>query len=152
MPQKPPTFKPSAAFYNRTMGYFYSQIDQQQRLLQRVRAVLPDTLAAHAQHCLVRDHTLLVYTPSAVWATQLRFYKTALLGAVSNWAKTPIEQVQIKLITRQVGLADGYARAAKIPSAQLIERIRQDNLAADDELGLALLKLSQTLGKLSAKT
>lgn len=148
MPQKPATFKPSAAFHNRTMAYFYSQIDQQQRLLQRLRSVLPDTLAAQARHCLVRDQKLLVYTDSPVWATQLRFYQGVLLQAATTLLRSPIEQVHIKLISRQTGLVIGVQRQAKIPSMASIMRIRNDSLTvADAELGQALHRLSATLEK-----
>jgi hypothetical protein len=153
MPQKPPSFKASLSFQNRTMAYFYIQIEQQQRILQRVQAVLPETLAKQAKHCLIKDKKLLIYTDSAVWASQLRFYNSAILAALIPLTRTPIEILQIKIITGQTGLIQGSKREAKIPSLEKIESIRNHSLTVpDNQLRSALLKLSTTLERLSSKT
>lgn len=151
MPQKPPSFKVSLSFQNRTMAYFYSQIEQQQRILQRVQAALPDPLKKQARHCLIKDKKLLIYTDSAAWASQLRFYKSVIIAAIAPLTKTPVEIMQVKIITDQTG--GQVKRKAKIPSAEQIEVIRNDSLTvSDDQLRLALLKLSTTLERLSGKT
>jgi len=153
MPQKPPSFKASLSFKNRTMAYFYSQIEQQQRILQRIQAVLPEALAKQARHCLVRDKKLLIYTDSAAWASQLRFYKSAILAAIVPLTRPPVEILQIKIITGQTGLVLGTKRTAKIPSAEKIEVIRSHSLTvSDNQLRLALQKLSTTLERLSGKS
>jgi hypothetical protein len=134
------------------MAYFYSQIEQQQRLLQRIRAVLPEALAKQALHCLIRDKKLLVYTDSAVWASQLRFYNSAILAAIMPLTRTPVEILQIKILTAKTGIILGARRKAKIPSVEKIEFIRSHSLAvSDNQLRLALLKLSSTLERLSRK-
>lgn len=152
MPQKPPSFKASLSFKNRTMAYFYGQIEQQQRILQRIQSVLPEAWAKQARHCLVRDKKLLIYTDSAAWASQLRFYNAAILAAVASLTRTPVEIMKIKIISCHTGLVLGPKRKAKIPSVEKIEVIRNHSLSIpDDQLGLALLKLSTTLEKLSSK-
>jgi hypothetical protein len=154
MPQKPPSFKMSLSFKNRTMAYFYSQIEQQQRILQCIRAVLPETLAKQVRHCLIRDKKLLVYTDSAAWASQLRFYNSAMLAAtIVPLTRAPVDVVQIKIIAGQTGLILGPKRKAKIPSTEKIEVIRNHSLTvSDNQLRLALLRLSTTLERLSSKT
>ncbi len=153
MPQKPPSFKVSLSFQNRTMAYFYSQIEQQQRILQRVQAALPDPLKKQARHCLIKDKKLLIYTDSAAWASQLRFYKGVILAAIAPLTKTPVEIMQVKIITGQTGGILEVKRKAKIPSATQIEVIRSHSLTvSDNQLRLALLKLSTTLERLSGKT
>ena len=150
MPQKPPSFKRSLSFPNRTMAYFYSQIEQQRRILQRIQDVLPDALAKPARHCLIKDKKLLVYTDSAAWASQLRFYNSAILAAIVPLTGTPVESMQIKIITGQTGLIAGAKRKAKIPSVEKIELIRHHSLTvSDNQLSWALLKLSATLKRLS---
>ncbi|MCX7098680.1 MAG: DciA family protein [Methylococcales bacterium] len=150
MPQKPPTFKASLSFHNRTMAYYYSQIEQQQRLLQRIRSVLPDALAKQVRHCLIRDTKLLIYTDAAVWATQLRFYNNAMLMALRPISKPTLDLVQIKIIAGLAGRVLGPQRQAKLPSLEKIALIRkQSQTLSDNELGLALQKLSATLEKLS---
>jgi len=153
MPQKPPSFKASLSFQNRTMAYIYSQIEQQQRILQRIQAVLPDALAKQVRHCLIRDKKLLIYTDSAAWASQLRFYNSAILAAIGPLTRMPIEIMQIKIIAGQIGLILEPKRKAKIPSVEKIQIIRNHSLSvSDNKLRLALLKLSTTLEKLSSKT
>ena len=153
MPQKPAKFKASLSFYNRTMAYFYSQIEEQRRILQCIQAVLPEALAKQTRHCLVKDKKLLIYTDSAAWASQLRFYNSAILAAIAPLTRTSVETLKIKIIARQTGLILGTERKANIPSAEKIELIRNDSLSVpDNQLRLALLKLSATLERLSSKT
>jgi len=153
MPSKPPTFKVSLSFQNRTMAYFYSQIEQQRQVLQRIQAAIPEALAKQVRHCLIRDKKLLIYTDSAAWASQLRFYKSAILAAIVPLPRTPVEVMQIKIIAGQTGLILGSKRKAKIPSVEKIELIRNDSLSvSDNQLKLALLKLSATLERLSSET
>ena len=153
MAQKPPSFKASWSFQNRTMAYFYSQIEQQQRIVQRIQAVLPEALAKQVRHCLIRDKKLLVYAGSAAWASQLRFYNSAMLAAIEPLTRSPVEIMQIKIIGGQTGLILGPKRKAKLPSVEKIESIRNDSLTvSDDQLRLALLKLSTTLERLAGKT
>jgi len=135
------------------MAYFYSQIEQQQRILQRIQAVLPEALAKQARHCLVRDKKLLIYTDSATWASQLRFYKSAILAAIVPLTRAPVEIMQIKIIAGQTGLVLGSKRTANLPSAEKIEIIRSHSLTvSDNQLRLALQKLSTTLERLSNKS
>jgi hypothetical protein len=134
------------------MAYFYSQIEQQKRILQRIQAVLPEALAKKARHCLIREKKLLIYTDSAIWASQLRFYNSAILAAIVPLTRTPVEILQIKIIAGQTGLIQGPKRKAKLPSLDKIENIRNHSLTvSDNQLGLALLKLSTTLERLSGK-
>jgi len=152
MPQKPPSFKVSLSFQNRTMAYFCNQIEQQHRILQRIQAVLPGTLAKQIRHCLIRDKKLLIYTDSAAWASQLRFYNSAILATIAPLTRTPVEIMQIKILASQTGLILGPGRKAKIPSIEKIAIIRNGSLTvSDDQLKSALLKLSSTLERLSDK-
>jgi len=114
--------------------------------------VLPEALAKQARHCLIRDKKLLIYTDSAVWASQLRFYNSAILAAIMPLKRTPVEILQIKILTAKTGIIFGTRRKAKIPSVEKIEFIRSHSLTvSDDQLRLALLKLSSTLERLSRK-
>jgi hypothetical protein len=152
MSQKPPAFKASLSFQNRTIAYLYSQIELQQRLLKRIQAVLPDALATQVRYCLIRDKKLLVYTDSAVWASQLRFYNSVILAAVMPLTRTAVE-VQIRIIKGQTGIIAAFKRRANIPSVEKIELIRNNSRTVpDDQLSVALLKLSTTLQRLSSKT
>ena len=150
MAQKPKLFKKSLALPNRTMVYLYSQIEQQQRILKQIKAVLPDNLAKQTKHCLIKDHNLLVYTDSAIWASQLRFYNSAILTSIQTLVKSPIDNLQIKIITRASGVTETAIRKANLPSLEGIDLIRKNSLSiSDDKLSVALLKLSTTLKRLA---
>jgi len=153
MSQKPPSFKTSLSFQNRTIAYFYSQIEQQKRVLLRIQTVLPDALAKQARHCLIKDKKLLIYTDSAAWASQLRFYNGAILAAIAPLTRTSIEIMQVRIIAERTGLILRSVRKANIPSGEKIAIIRNDSLSIrDDKLKLALLRLSATLERLSDNT
>ncbi|MDD5461585.1 MAG: DciA family protein [Methylococcales bacterium] len=153
MLQKPPAFKTSLTFQNCTIAYFYSQIEQQKRILQRIREVLPESLAKQVRHCLVKEKKLLIYTDSAAWASQVRFYNNAILAAIAPLTRSSIELMQIKISAEWTGFALRPLRKAKLPSVEKIEIIRNDILnITDDQLKQALLKLSATLERLSCNT
>jgi len=153
MAEKLQLFKKSLAFPNRTMVYLHSQIEQQQRILKQIKTVLPDNLAKQTKHCLIKDHKLLVYTDSAIWASQLRFYNNAILASIQTLVKTPIESLQIKIISRTTGLIITTQRKANLPSLEGIDLIRKHSLSiTDDKLSVALLKLSTTLKRLADST
>lgn len=152
MSLEPSTFKTSLSFQNRTLAYLYHQIEQQQRILQCVQAVLPESLAKQTLHCLIRGKRLLIYTNSPAWASQLRFYSGIILAAMTPLIGRPIEVVQVRIIAGQTGLVSRPERKANLPSAEKIAIIRNDSLnVADDELSLALLKLSATLARASSR-
>ncbi|MGZ8137207.1 MAG: DUF721 domain-containing protein [Methylococcaceae bacterium] len=152
MAQKPVSFKPSGFFQNRTISYFYSQVAQQKQILQRIQAILPEALAKQARHCIIKDKKLLVYTDSAIWASQLRFYHKIMLASISTLTREPVEIVQIKVMTTQTGAPLTSSRKANIPSAETIAIIQNHcQSVSDNQLKIALLRLSSTLKRLSGK-
>ncbi|MEQ1620657.1 MAG: DciA family protein [Methylococcales bacterium] len=152
MPQKYTAFKPALRFPNQAIAYIYSNIDRHKQLLQPICKNLPAELATHVLHCLIKQRKLIIYTDSATWASQLRFYKGATLIAASTFIKEPVTELQVKILTPQVRLESTLALKPLIPSADQIKLIRSAGLASSDEqLKLALLKLSATLQSLSNK-
>ena len=150
MAQQAPLFRKSLAFPNRTMVYLHSQIEQQRLILQQIKAVLPDDLAKQTKHCIIKDQKLLIYTDSAIWASQLRFYNSALLASIQGLVRSPIEAMQIKIISRLSGLTETSTRKANLPSQEGIDLIRKHSQSiSDDKLSSALLKLSTTLKRLA---
>jgi hypothetical protein len=149
MAKKTIPFKAALSFPNRTIVNFYSQIEHQKQLLRCIRTVLPEALAKYARHCVVSNKKLLIYTDSATWASQLRFYNQTIL-AIPPLIKLSIEVMQIKIIREQTGINRQPGEKAIIPSAENIEIIRNHSLVVpDNQLKLALLKLSATLERLS---
>lgn len=151
--RKKTSFKPfNDYFQHRILAYLTGQITQQKQLLQLVRSILPEFLANHTLHCLIRDEKLLVYTDAAVWASQLRFYHKLILANIKPLSRRPIETLQIKIISMPTGITLQPAGKKKIPSEKTVDLIRKHSLSISDKpLKQALLRLSSTLKGLSGK-
>jgi hypothetical protein len=150
---KPPekkTFKQPLDYDNKTVSFMCGQVAQQRQVLRCVQAVLPSVLAEKILHCLIKESTLLVYTDSAVWATQLRFQHQALLEAIAPLNK-PVTQVRIKVIENPTAkILREKPRQTTMPTLEAIDAIRKGGLAMpDDEVSRALLSLSATLERLA---
>jgi hypothetical protein len=152
MATKPTSFKAALSFPNRTIAHFYSRIEQQKQVLQRIHDVLPTVIAQHALHCVVNDKKLLIYTDTAAWATQLRFYNSTILAAIAPVTKESISIMQIKIMMETLRATPLPGRTPIIPSAEKIKLIHNHSLTvSDQQLKLALLRLSATLAKLSER-
>jgi hypothetical protein len=152
MPKKTTPFKSALSFQTRTIAYFYSRIEQQRLTLQLIQTVLPEDLKYHARHCIISNKKLLIYTDSAAWASQLRFYNKAILAAIAPITKETVEIMQIKLLTEQATADLKTGRKANLPSLEKINLIREHGLMiSDEQLKRALLKLSATLERLSGQ-
>lgn len=153
------SFKAALSFPNRTIAHFYSQIEQQKQVLQCIRTVLPAAAAKHALHCVINGKKLLVYTDTAAWASQLRFYNSAILAAIAPVTRESVSIMQIKISVetpsiehRRGAKASLPGRKPNIPSAEKIEFIHNHSLTVSDvQLKQALLRLSATLEKLSKR-
>ncbi len=151
MAKKTTPFKAALSFPNRTIAHFYSQIEQQKQVLQRIHAVLPITLAEHALHCVINGKKLLIYTDTAAWASQLRFYNSAILAAIAPVTRESISIMQIKVRMEMLTKISLPGRTPIIPSAEKIAFIHNHSLTVSDEqLKLALQRLSATLAKRSS--
>jgi hypothetical protein len=149
MAKKPTYFKAALSYPNRSIAHFYSQIEQQKLVLQCIHGVLPSAIAQHTLHCVVNGKKLLVYTDTAAWASQLRFYNSVILAAIAPITRESVSIMQIK-IAGKILQATPPGRKPNIPSAENIDFIRNHSLTVSDEqLKGALLKLSATLAKLS---
>jgi hypothetical protein len=147
MAQKTRPLKPILSYPNKTVAQLCFQINQQLANLEQIKAVLPKELAKHALHCVINNKKLHVYTESANWAFQLRFYGNAMLEAISSNAATPVTEIQIKINNMPTALTP--ANKAVLPSMDVVHEIHNQGLrTADPELKQALIKLSSTLQKL----
>jgi hypothetical protein len=162
MTKKLTSFKAALSFPNGTIAYYCSQIEQQKQVLQRIHDVLPAAIAEHALHCVVNGKKLLVYTDTAAWASQLRFYNRAILTAIAPVTRESVSVMLIKVRAeisptgrRQEAGDEALQRMPlgkkrNIPSAEKIAFIHNHSLSvADEQLKAALLRLSATLAKLS---
>ena len=148
--QKKTSFKTPLNCKNRSFAYVQHQLEQQKLLLQQVQAILPEALSKQVRHCLVKDQKLVIFTDSATWASQLRFYQKIILANIEQLTRTPIASIQVKLIREQTGPSLQRTVQAIIPSLATISFIQNQSLDIEDQsLKTALLKLSTTLKRLS---
>ena len=132
------------------MNVYRQKIHQQQQILNLIKSVLPDDIAIHALHCVISNHKLLVYTDSANWSSQLRFYHSVMLNKIVGSGWKQVQLLQIRIIPEQV--KSSLRQTAIIPSKKNIEFIRhQAQSQTDVKLNGALLKLCDTLDRLSNK-
>ncbi len=151
MEKKSTSFKAALLFPNHTIAYFYSQIEQQKQILQCIHEVLPVAIAQHVLHCIINDKKLLIYTDTAAWASQLRFYSSTILAAIAPLTSVSISIMQIKVRLETLPTTScAPERKPIIPSGEQIAFIQEFGLTiSDEQLQRSLLKLSATLKKLS---
>jgi hypothetical protein len=141
-------FKAVNTYNNRILANYQQKIKQQQYLLNIIKATLPKPLTGHVLYCVVSAEKLLIYTDSAAWASQLRFYQQPILNAVINTNLVPVKTVQIKIIFPNNSTKGTFKK--NIPSKGNIKLLHHCGESANDQkLKQALLNLSQTLNKLS---
>ena len=95
------SFKSIDTFHNYAIDQLTAKLSQQHDLLSIIQRVLPDELATHALHCVAHNTTLMIYTDSAVWSSQLRFHKAAMLAAAATHTTPALTNVQIRLISQK---------------------------------------------------
>lgn len=143
---KKAAFKSALDFSNRSLALCLNTIAQQQRLLTLIKAGLPEDIAEHVLHCVIAETQLLIYTDSAAWASQIRFFHTAILNKLHSCGQQKIAKLQVRISPQMGALAK--IRRVKLPSrhsADVIQgAVRGD---AGDELDMALSRLASTLRK-----
>ena len=126
------------------------QLKHHADLLKLAKQCLPLTLAEHCTGCCYKHSTLILYSRSAVWLSQLRFYKTVLLETMQEEApQFAISEVIFRVLVTPDGLATEQPVNQPIrPSRQAIDEIASSaSYVADKQLRLSLEKLAQTLHK-----
>ncbi len=137
-------FKPVLNYDQKIIASYQYQIDIQSKLLQRIKSILPNHLAIHVLYSVASEKKLSLYTDSAVWSSQLRFYHQTILQTVSDYNHGYFETVQFKIIP-QINEIE-KKKKKNLPSIENIDFII--NLAEkqdDKNLKNALNKLGNTL-------
>ncbi|GAB4254636.1 MAG: hypothetical protein Kow0065_01910 [Methylomicrobium sp.] len=152
MPQ-PKSISQILIYRYRTFGKIAAQMEQQLHLLRIIKASLPRSLADHTVHCLIDNTKLIVYADSANWASQLRFHRTTMLKAIEKSANHSITTLQFRIAEPIIQKTDRRSRQAKIPNHDSLSHLRNsiNSTANHDPLAASLLKLTETLERLSKK-
>jgi len=142
------SFKAVDTYNNRILANYQQKIKQQQYLLNIIKATLPKPLTDHVLYCIVSAEKLFIYTDSAAWSSQLRFYQQSILKAVINTNSVLVKTIQIKIIIPNNATKETLKK--NIPSKGSIKLLHHCGESINHKkLKHALLNLSQTLTKLS---
>jgi hypothetical protein len=140
---------PSAHFESR-LGALIDRIAFQSGILQKIRAALPEELAEHAVHCLLKPGSLIIFTDSSAWAAKLRFHQPTIVAALGDRLTPDATKFQVKLLSHLESKAE--ARSALVPSKKVIENILTTAEATGDpQLKEALTRLSDRLNRVRTK-
>jgi hypothetical protein len=143
---KKTAFKSALDFDGRPMAICLEKIADQKRILRVVQTMLPEQIAEHAMHCVVSDTRLIIYTDSAVWASQIRFFHELILNKIQGSGQRKITNMQIKVLP-PVG-AVNRTRGVRVPASETVKALLGEvNDKSNDALDIALTKLAKTLSK-----
>lgn len=139
-------FKPAADFTNNQIGLCLSNIAKQRELLAIVQAGLPDELSKHVLHCVASGSAILLYSDSANWASQIRFFARNILEKLHDAGEAGLVKLQVRIVTAVVGVSE-VPRKPRLPSAETIEGLCRsvDSATGSDALAVALKRLGDTL-------
>ncbi|MDD2760640.1 MAG: DciA family protein [Methylomonas sp.] len=139
-------FRSALDYDARSLALCLEKIAEQKRLLLIVTTALPKSIAEHADHCVISGNRLLIYTASAAWASQIRFFSQAILNSLHELGQQKIVRIQVKVLL-QAGDAK-RERTVCLPSNETVEAIfSQVDEKSEDVLDKALTKLANTLKK-----
>ncbi len=141
-------FKSALDFNYNQLNVCLARISEQQALLGIVKSALPAELAAHAAHCVVSGSLLLLYSDSAIWTSQIRFFNRAILTKLHAQGQQHIIRLQVRVMAT---ITEQHApkREVNLPSAENVGLICQCAQQGDesDVLSAALMRLGATLTK-----
>ncbi len=144
MNKKYNSFKTVQKYEEKILARYLYRISVHSELLSVIKATLPSALSSHALHCVSSGKKILIYTDSATWSSQLRFYHQAMLRAVTSNGLGRFESLQVKIIPQAVQVEK--TTPTILPSKENIKSIMiQAESQADEELKHALLNLGNTL-------
>lgn len=66
-------------------------------LQQNLAKILPEPLVSHVQVMRIDDDRISLAADSAVWASQLRYRRSAILRHMSQAARRPLQRLEIKI-------------------------------------------------------
>lgn len=146
MNKKFDSFKSVQKYEQKVLARYLYRISVHSELLSAIKATLPSALSSHALHCVSSDKKVLLYTDSAAWSSQLRFYHQAMLRAVTSNGLGKFESLQVKIIPQTVQVEK--TNPTILPSKENIKSIMiQAENQADEGLKHALLNLGNTLSE-----
>lgn len=143
------SFKLATKLQDKLLSKVHTQLTQQQQLLYIIKAALPESLAKQIHYTVINQNKAVIFSSSAAYATQLRFYATGLLHSLSQHKSfAHIDQILIRLLLNSSAMIS-EPRTANMPSTETIRLLAESRRSnSNDNLAQALQSLSRTLEKL----
>ncbi|MBS3963898.1 MAG: DUF721 domain-containing protein [Methylomonas sp.] len=138
-------FKAANQFEQRSLAICLENLAEQQRLSNRVRAVLPNNIAPHVVHCVPSANRLLIYAESASWASQIRFFQGEILAKIQASGQQNISTVQVRVLPPLA--SPRTPRKPRLPSIDNVRLLQHHAAASEDVLASALARLATTLSR-----
>ncbi len=146
MRKKNNSFKAVQRYEEKILARYIFRMSVHSELLQIIKSALPAALSPHAIHCVSSERKVSIYTDSATWSSQLRFYQKTMLKAINSSNQGSFETIQIKIIPKTVQF--DKKEKPLLPSSENINSLlNQAKNQTDETLKAALLKLGNTLKK-----
>ncbi len=122
-----------------------AHVARHQPILAIIQASVPLQLKTQIMDCVVNNRQLIIYTRSAIWASQLRFYSDKIQAEVNLKTKEHINRTKVRLLPPEAVKKDKISKKI-IPSENNIRLIRNNaNSLGEGKLQTALLRLSTAL-------
>jgi hypothetical protein len=143
MPYKPDP--PQQFLKNSAFQELFRRIEKNTDLLKMLKEGLPGPLARHCLYCLAReDGSLVIFSDSQAFASQLRFYASSILAKLNVSQETPFKQVLVRYL--HPTMPNHAVKPMQKPSPEVIDMVKASSKAAPcDELGKALAKLGAAM-------
>ncbi len=120
------------------------------KLLQRIQAALPQNLSDHCIACVLRlDGLLVIYTDSAAWACQLRFYQSTVLSEAALVG--PVTRIKIRIWHPPANAATKpKSDSVRVPAKGVLNQLLHEaQCNQDEDISQALLGLVKAMRRRS---
>lgn len=141
---KKTAFRSALDFDSSSLAQCLQKIASQHELLAIVRAALPTSIAEQVYHCVTSGERLILYTNSAAWASQIRFFQSSILSKLAESGARNTTRLQVKVLIYPEQIVE--TKGAQLPSAEIVDQlVKSVDEESNDELDKALAKLAKTL-------
>ncbi|MCK5898691.1 MAG: DUF721 domain-containing protein [Methylococcales bacterium] len=138
------TFKTVKTYHLQIIQKHQQKIKQHLSILKIIKKSVTKPLGEHILHCTISNDMLLIYTDTALWASQLHFYQPTILKALNLNNFSTLKSLRIKIISPKTSQKNNVS--LERPSEKNIALVRHcSDSMQDEKLKKVLLKLSQTL-------
>ncbi len=129
---------------NMSLRQLLSVHGQQQQLIRKLRARLPDDLAYTLVHAHIREDRLYLFSSSPNFAFRLRFEEQTIRQTLGALNLPQPREIKLRILPLETEASP--TRSALIPSPDTIRLINQaSRQQSDPQLSMALARLAEIL-------